>query len=104
MPKAARIVAHPRVLNEPTNNVNSAMKPLNPGNPSEARPAITNIVATIGMRAARPRSAGISRVCARSYIDPTTRNKRAVMVPWVNIWIAAPLRLIAFSAAIPNIT
>ena len=84
--------------------MNSAMKPLRPGSPKDANPAMTKKKLVTRIRVNSPFKTLMSRMCARSYTVPTKRNIRAVMIPWENICSTAPPTPMGSSVAMPMST
>ena len=84
------------MLNAPTKTVISAMKPLNPGSPRLASPAMTYPTARNGIIFIRPRIWRMSRVWVRPYIIPMSAKKSAVMSPCESICSIAPVQAVLF--------
>ena len=57
-----------------------------------------------GVTFAMPPKAAISRVCARSYSAPTSKNDSPAMSPWLNICTLAPMIPAVVPAPMPSIT
>ena len=85
-PKMAISTAHSCFWKAPMKTVTSAMNPASAGRPTLAKPANTRPVAISGICRASPPSFPISRVCVRSYINPTTTKSIPVIRPWASIW------------------
>ena len=90
--------------NAPTNIVISATKPLNPGRPRLASPAITYPTARNGIIFMRPRIWRMSRVCVRPYIIPMRAKNSAVMSPCDSICSIAPVQALFVIMSMANST
>src|SRR5659263_721187 len=102
IPNSARITNVGSVKYEPTRMRNSAMNPLIPGNPSEARNPASMTNVSFGIYFAMPPKSLIILVPAECWITPQDMNRIPVMRPCENCWYIAPLTESGISAAAPR--
>ncbi len=84
--------------------MNSPVKPLVVGSPTEASVNTMKKTPNMGIWRASPPYADSSRVCPRSYTMPTSRKSPAATSPWLTIWITAPWMPARSRLSRPSIT
>src|ERR1700692_1061397 len=101
-PPPARTAYTQLSWNAPSMIVNSPTKLFMPGMPRPASVATRKKKYSHGIRRSRPDSSPMSRVPVRASTKPTMRKSALMMMPWLIIWITAPLIPLSVSEKMPR--